>query len=107
MSNKFKRTVPSKSPQANRPKWLLPAALAVVALAVVSIVLWLVQGRQTPADFVPEAVGQPRASIDQTAFDYGDVKLNSTVKTVFRVQNVGDKDLVFLGEPRVEVIEGC
>ena len=51
--------------------------------------------------------GQPSALIDRTNFDYGDVKLGSTIQTVFNVKNVGDKDLVFQGEPRVEVIEGC
>jgi hypothetical protein len=107
MGNKFKRAVPSKSQQAGKPKWLLLATLAVVALAVVSIAIWLVQGQQATADYVPEVVGQPGASIDQTAFDYGDVKLGSTVETVFRVKNVGEKDLVIQGEPRVEVLEGC
>ena len=51
--------------------------------------------------------GQPSASIDKTNFDYGDVKLGNTIQTVFNVKNVGDKDLVFQGEPRVEVLEGC
>ena len=40
-------------------------------------------------------------------FDYGDVKLGKTIKTQFHVKNVGDTQLVFAGEPRVEVLEGC
>jgi hypothetical protein len=108
MGNKFK---PAKSPPESakpaRPKWLWPAVIGVVAVAAIAIVIWLVQGRQSTFTYSPTVTGQPSASVDQTKFDYGDVKLGTTVNTVFNVKNVGDKDLVFLGEPKVEVLEGC
>ncbi|MBI3959262.1 MAG: hypothetical protein HY328_10680 [Chloroflexi bacterium] len=108
MSKKHTSVVISSNAQkAARPQWLLPGALAVAALAVVALVIWFAQGRQITATFEPEVTGQPKAVIDQTAFDYGNVKLNRTIETVFRVKNVGGQALVFQGEPIVEVVEGC
>ncbi len=108
MSNQHKSVaIPPKAQKAARPEWLLPAMLAVAALAVVALVIWLAQGRQTTVTSAPEVTGQPRAAINQTQFDYGDVKLGTTIETVFRVKNVGDKALVFQREPEVEVVEGC
>ena len=61
---------------------------------------------QKPA-YTPEVVGEPRAQLDQTELDYGDVKLNSTITSVFKVRNIGDQLLRILGEPQVELVEGC
>lgn len=103
---------PTKVQKAASPqRWLL-WGLGLAALAVIGLVIWLAQGRQTAtvtstSESTPEVVGQPSAVIDQTAFDYGDVKLGKTIETVFRVKNVGDQALVFAGEPVVEVVEGC
>jgi len=98
--------IPPKSQKAARPQWL-PTVLGVAALAVIALVIWLAQGQQTTVTSTPEVTGQPSAAIDQPAFDYGDVKLGTTIETVFRVKNVGDQVLVFDGEPIVEVVEGC
>jgi len=108
MSNKhISVAIPAKAQKAARPQRLLPAALGLAALAVIALVIWLAQGRQTTVTTAPEVTGQPSAVIDQTAFDYGDVKLGATIQTVFKVKNVGDKALVFQGEPVVEIVEGC
>lgn len=108
MSNQHKSVaIPPKAQKAARPQWLLPTLLGMAALAVIVLVIWLAQGRQTSVTSPPAVAGQPSAAIDQTAFDYGDVKLGTTIETVFRVKNVGDQALVFQGEPIVEVVEGC
>jgi len=113
MSNKSKRSAtPPKSQKSATPRWLLPAVIGVVAVAVIAGVIWLVQGQQvkrqqTTVTTTTAVTGQPSASINQTKFDYGDVKLGSTIETVFQVKNVGDQALTFQGEPRVEVLEGC
>ena len=112
MSKKQKSvSIPHKTEQAAtaaRPKWLL-YGVAAAALVLIVVVIWLAQGRQqttvTPAQ--PGVTGQPSAVIDQTEFDYGDVKLNTTIETVFRVKNEGDQPLVFQGNPEVKVVEGC
>jgi hypothetical protein len=57
---------------------------------------------------VPVVVaGAPRVSVVQDVFDYGQVKVNTPIETVFRVQNVGDQPLKILGTPEVELREGC
>lgn len=78
---------------------LLVVLLGLLALAVAN---------QKPAEsFTPEAVGEPRAKLDQTELDYGDVKFNTPITSEFVVRNVGDQPLQILGEPAVELIEGC
>ncbi len=70
--------------------------------------LALATTNQKPAaPFTPEVTGEPRAKLDQTELDYGDVKLNTTITSEFKVRNVGDQPLQILGEPVVELIEGC
>lgn len=91
---------------AGRKQWL-PAVLVIAALAVVGLIFWFTLGQETAGDFAPEVTGQPKAVISQADFDYGDVKLGTTIETVFRVKNTGDQPLVFLREPDVEVLEGC
>jgi hypothetical protein len=116
MSNKSKRSIPPpKSQKSLRPRWLWPAVIGGVAVVVIAGVIWLVQAQQKPTvtttpvvtGQTPAVTGQPSASIDKTNFDYGDVRLGNTIQTVFNVKNVGDKDLVFQREPRVEVLAGC
>ena len=55
----------------------------------------------------PEVVGAPRVAVDKDTIDYGDVKLGKTVNTTFDVRNVGDRPLQILGEPQVQIVEGC
>ena len=79
------------------------AALLVTAGVAISVI-----GRiASKANYVPEASGAPKVAVNQDAIDYGDVKLGTTVQTVFEVSNKGDKDLIILGEPQVQVVEGC
>ena len=82
----------------------LVAALAVLIVAV-AVLLVLTLGQNEP--FVPEVDGAPALRVDQTLIDYGTVKNNTVVETVVRVRNVGDEALRILGEPHVEVREGC
>jgi hypothetical protein len=86
--------------------WLLPVLAVTITLVVIGVGLWWRQSRPT-SSFVPQVTGRPQATLDQTTFDYGDVKLGTTIQTVFRVQNTGDRPLAFLGDPWVEVREGC
>jgi hypothetical protein len=52
-------------------------------------------------------VGAPRLGVDQTVIDEGYVKFNVPVRTVFELSNVGDQPLTILGEPTVQLVEGC
>ncbi|MBZ0304308.1 MAG: DUF1573 domain-containing protein [Anaerolineae bacterium] len=88
-----------------RPRWPYPA-IFIGAGAVLLVAFTVIQAsRQKP--YIPEVTGGPSAVIDQTYFDYGDVINNTWVETIFHVKNVGDEALIVLGEPQVEVVEGC
>ena len=77
----------------------------LLLLLVGSLVLWNRVNR-TPAP-PPQVTGAPRLAVDQSTIDEGDVPLGKTIRSVFRLQNVGDQPLTVLDEPRVEVVEGC
>jgi len=102
----------SKNPQQRkppkRPVWLIPAVLVglVVVVAAVIAVITVITGSQR-APYEPEVAGAPRAEVDQTAIDHGAVRFEQQVESVYRVRNIGDQTLNILGEPRVELVEGC
>ena len=83
--------------------------LAAAGLIIAAIGVWLATRSSDgiPDDFVPEVVGAPRVSVSDDWIDYGDVKLNTTIETVFRVRNAGDETLYIFDEPQVEVVQGC
>ena len=83
------------------------AALVTVLLGFGGFAILRGGGDSVPENFVPEVIGAPRVAVAQEAFDYGDVKLNTTVETVFEVQNVGDETLTLMQNPQVQVLEGC
>ncbi|MBZ0292205.1 MAG: DUF1573 domain-containing protein [Anaerolineae bacterium] len=80
-----------------------------VTTALVIAVLFLLQPRSTvPADFEPQVIGAPSlAVLSSDVIDHGDVPVNQFVESTFKVQNVGDKALIFLGNPLIQVVEGC
>jgi hypothetical protein len=51
--------------------------------------------------------GTPDLVVDQTVIDEGYVKLNTPVRTSFILRNEGDGLLQVLGEPQVQLVEGC
>jgi hypothetical protein len=57
--------------------------------------------------FVLTVTGAARAEVDVTRIDHGAVAFNQPVESIYRVRAVGDQPLRILGEPRVELVEGC
>lgn len=101
-------------PRASQPARVNPLFLGVgglvaaIALLVVAVLSSQNGGTgSAPAAFTPTYTGGPRVEVAQEVFDYGAVKLNTPVETVFRVRNVGDAPLEILGEPQVRLVEGC
>jgi hypothetical protein len=83
-------------------RWMVAGVLLLI---VGGIFVWNgVTDRKTIA---PQVTGAPHLVVDQTTIDEGDVKLGQTIRSAFRLQNAGDQPLQILGEPQVEVIEGC
>ncbi len=84
------------------PLWIALAGLAALATAL--LFDFDIGGRKV--DFTPEVQGAAM-KVDNEKIDYGDVRLGNTVKTEFRVTNIGSQDLRFESVPYVEVKEGC
>lgn len=94
-----------QAPAPKRPAWLIPVVIVGV-LALIAAVVALVSGNPR-APFTPEVTGAPRAVLDTTRIDHGTLAYSTPVETVFRLRNVGDQSLLILGQPEVELIEGC
>jgi hypothetical protein len=105
MSQKHKRPAPKNKRRAS-DQWRWIAAIAAV-ISLGGILLWLLNRNSSTADYVPAVSGAPSLSVLQESVDYGNVKLNTPIETVFRVRNVGDQALTFLREPNVEILQGC
>lgn len=97
----------------NKTMWMGAGVAGAVVVIIAALALLSRQdkssGQKTfDPNFEPEVSGAPRVEVlPQDVIDYGDVKLGSTINTVFNVRNVGDEPLVVLGEPQVELVEGC
>jgi hypothetical protein len=55
----------------------------------------------------PQAVAGGRLSVDRDSLDFGRVPLDKAVRAEFTLKNEGDQPLRILGEPRVELVQGC
>ena len=89
-----------------RKKWLPLIVVAVGALLLGGAALLLTRGGGA-TDGSASGGGTPKLVVEQDAFDYGDVPLNTTITTTFVVRNEGSGPLKILGVPQVEVREGC
>ncbi|MFC1974788.1 hypothetical protein ACFLXQ_00135 [Chloroflexota bacterium] len=108
MSKKSKQR--RNQPPPRRFPWLwLGMGAALLLIAGGLGIMWMssTTSSATPANFEPEVAGAPRLSVDQTIIDEGDVKLGTTVRTTFRLKNIGDQPLLITGEPAVGLVEGC
>ncbi len=94
---------------AGPPGWLIPSVVGI-GIVLLAAGLWWGLGNTTSASpvpgFTPQASG-PRVVVDHDSIDLGVQPLNRVANAVFRVSDVGDKPLQILGEPTVELVEGC
>lgn len=100
---RYDRNVTAK--QTQRPTWLLPAMLVGLLVIALGALALMLGGRREP--FVPKVTGGPSAEVEAASADLGDLRVNTLAESAFKIRNVGDQPLMILGEPRVEVVEGC
>jgi hypothetical protein len=106
MSKSRRKRLAERPPVHQRPRWLPPAVVVGIGIALVGVVLALLSAsKQPPA--TESVAGAPRLAVDQDRIDYGNVKFNTPIQTVFHVRNLGDQPLKILEEPQVELVEGC
>jgi hypothetical protein len=116
MAKKSRRRRQKPSSTSHRSPWLWAAIGGALLLIIGGVWLaWPVNqadpNNVSPAgvdpNFAPEVTGAPRLAVEQITIDEGNVKVNTPIRTAFRLQNVGDQPLKILGEPAVELVEGC
>lgn len=105
MSRKSRHTSkPTSSPQ---PPWLPLVAGGAVLLIIVGLAIWWSSSSGSPTT-TPQAGGStPKLVVDRTTIDDGYVKFETPVQAAFKLSNAGTQALQILGEPQVELIEGC
>ncbi len=104
MSKKIHRK--KAKPTTRQLPWLWIALAGTLLVIVGGLALVWQSSNQTPAE-PPEVTGAPSLKVDRPEIDEGDRKLRVPVRTVFHLKNVGDHTLNILGEPQVQVVEGC
>ncbi len=105
--SKNSRHKKKQSPPPRRIPWLWLAVGSALLLVAAGLIFVWNSGQTADPNFTPEITGSPRLSVEQTEIDEGDIKLNKTIRTAFRLKNVGDQPLQIKGEPVVELVEGC
>lgn len=93
-------------PPARRPAWLWLAIGGILLLVAGGLALTWTSSASAPAT-APEVTGAPKLVVDQKLVDAGYQKFETPVQAAFRLRNAGDQPLQILGEPRVELVEGC
>ena len=92
-------------PSSRRSLWPWLAGIGVVALIVGGVLVWTSSGPGTAV--TPQVEGAPKLVVDQTVVDEGYLQYNAPVRTTYRLSNVGDQPLKIVGQPMVELVEGC
>lgn len=106
MSRRGKPIRKKKKPVSRSKPWLW-ALIAGALLAVVGGIVVLGQSSNSASPEAPQVTGAPRLAIEQDVIDEGYIKLGETIRTTFHLKNVGDQPLQIMGEPQVELVEGC
>jgi hypothetical protein len=97
-----KRKTHSKRPTSSRkPTWFIVAVGLALVLIMGGAAAFLITGNSWPA------TGTPKLVVEQTVIDEGYQTNNTPVRTAFTIRNEGDGPLRVLGEPQVELVEGC
>lgn len=103
-----------KSPHKNNkagppssPNWLPIIAGGAVLLIVIGLAVWWSSATSAPATGSQQAGSSPRLVVDRTTIDDGYVKFETPIEATFKLSNTGQQPLQILGEPQVELIEGC
>jgi len=92
-------------PQRNTLAIVAGGALLVI---IIGGVLLALAGRGSSGTSVPAQVsGKPSLAVDREQIDFGKVPLDIPVKATFKLSNVGDQPLQIVGQPLVEVKQGC
>jgi hypothetical protein len=102
------RTGEKRWTPAGRPGWLVATVLGIGVLLLAGGLWWGLSGTSANPvpGFTPQASG-PRLAVDRDLTDLGVQPLNRKAYATFQVSDVGSSPLQILGEPAVELVQGC
>ena len=90
-----------QKPRAKFPLvWLFGGAALLIVIGI-GVWFW-----STTAESGPGNLG-PRLSVNTEKLDFGDVKLDKTVRAEFVLTNAGDRTLTLDSSTPIRVVEGC
>ena len=93
------------NPENIQRRFLIITGVAVGIFLLINV-FWA--GNTLPADFVPQVEGAPSIDVvSEPIIEHGNLIVNNFVTSTFEIQNIGDKTLLILGDPWVQVHEGC
>jgi hypothetical protein len=104
MTKKSRQSPPAP---AKPSPWLWIVSGAAIVLIVVGLALWWSSTASAPTTPTQTGNNTPRLAVNRTTIDEGEVKLDTPVRSAFRLSNAGSEPLQILGEPQVELVEGC
>jgi hypothetical protein len=81
--------------------WLAIVSALALVLIVIGVTALLI------SDNARSVTGTPKLVVEQAVVDEGYQTINTPVRTSFNIRNEGDGPLRVLGEPQVELVEGC
>jgi hypothetical protein len=105
MSRKSKQA--QKSTVSFQSPWLPIIAGGAVLFVIVGLAIWWSSSGAGPTRPPQAGNGAPKLTVDRTTVDDGYVKFETPVQAAFKLSNTGSQPLQILGEPQVELIEGC
>jgi hypothetical protein len=106
----------SQSKSTHPFPWLWLVSGGAVLLVVAGLMLWWSGSNTKPTEAsqpgskpidAPQTEGKPKLVVDQALVDDGYVKFDTPVHVSFKLSNPGNQPLQIVGEPKVELIEGC
>ena len=106
MSKKYQQRRKKQAAPPRRRPWLWLAA-GIAAVFIIGGLSFLWASPEAGPGVTPVTDGAPKLIVDQPIIDEGPVKLNTPVRTAFRLRNAGDQPLHIIDEPIVELVEGC
>ena len=107
MANKTNRGKRKAASPARRTPLVLYLGVGVLLLIVAGLALLWRPASQPQAGARTQTAGGPRLAVDKEEIDFGRIPINKTVKATFRLTNTGNQPLKVLGEPQIEVKQGC
>ena len=97
----------SKPASARQTFWLPIVAGGAILVLIVGLAFWWTSSSAALATAPQVGGGGPQLTVDRPVIDDGYVKFDTPVRAAFKLNNIGSQPLQILGEPQVELIEGC